>query len=330
MTQPAPAPAPAPAPQPAPAPPAPAPAPVPQPAPAPPAPAPQPPVTGTRQAQLDIGDDNLPYFQEGVPWRQLPPEQQTAYWIHRARTHETRNKAMGDYDQLKADQARYQELLTQTQTERERDIAAARRQGETEAMGRANTMLVEAYVRSAAAARGVDEDAVADFLETVNLNAFVNPTGQVDTAKVYRQVNRMTPAAQPPQGAGVPAAPAAPQQPVAPQQQPGVVPAAPAGWPQPQYGQQPPGQPQQVPGQPAAAPQWYGQQQPTPVPSAPAWPGQVPGAPAAPGAPGAPAAPDFGQGVYAQAPPSGLEAGKAAALARFGNRANSAKQNSAA
>jgi hypothetical protein len=335
MTQPAPVPAPAPAP------PVPAPVPVPAPTqPAPPAvpaahpapvPAPQQPATGQRQAQLDMGDGDLPYFQEGVPWRQLPPEQQTAYWIHRARTHEGRNKAMSDYDQLKADQAKYTALLTQTQTERERDIAAALRQGETAAMARSTPMLVEAYVRSAAAARNVDEDAVADLLDTLDLSKFVGQNGQVDTAKVYRQVNRLTGATpvQPP--AGVPAVPAAPQQVAPGQPQPGV-PAAPAGWPPqqvpPQYpGQQYPGQqpPQQVPGQPAVAPQWYGQQ---PVPAAPQWPGHVPAPPQQqPGQPVPPGGPDFGQGVFTQAPPSGLEAGKAAARARFAAQQPTANTN---
>lgn len=303
MTQPTvPTPTPTPAPVPSP-PPVPAPTPAP-PAPTPPPPAPAAPVVppvgpaaqpapGGQLPEPGTGDDGLPYFQEGVPWRQLPPEQQVAYWMHRSRTHESRTKAMGDYDQLKADQAKYQELVAQTQTERERDIAEARRQGETTAMARTNVMLAEAYVRSAAAARGVDEDDVNDLLDTLDLGKFVDAaTGRVDTAKVYRQVNRMAPASSAPaQQPGVPAAPAP------------AVPPPPAGYPQqqvPGYPQQPGWPQQQMPGQPAPA---------QPVPAAPAWPGQP-----------SPGVPDFGQGVFAQAPPSGLEAGKAAARARFGDQ----------
>jgi hypothetical protein len=183
-------------------------------------------------------------------------------------------------------------------------------------------MLVEAYVRSAAAARGVDEDAVTDFLETSKLDAYIGPNGQVDTAKVYRQVNRMAPASAVPQ-AGVPAAPAPLAPPAAPygQQQP----PAPAGWvPAPPAGQ---GQTATTGGQNV---QWYGQQ---PVPAAPQWPGQqVPAAPqGAPGQqPAAPGQPDFGQGVFAQAPPSGLEAGRAAARARYGDRINKTTNSTAA
>ena len=175
---------------------------------------------------------------------------------------------------------------------------------EQAAMVRANPMLVEAYIRSAAAARFVDDETVTDFLDTSKLDAFILPNGQVDTAKVYRQVNRMAPSAAAP-ATGVPAAPAVPAPPGVPN---GQQPPAPPGWPQQQPGV--------APGQPAptgTAP-WYGQQ---PVPAAPQWPGQVPAAPAAPGQPAAPGVPDFGQGVFQQAPPSGLEAGRAAAKARF-------------
>jgi hypothetical protein len=326
--------APAPTPNPVPTPP-PAPAPQPQPTPTAQAPAPShgptPTQPGTGQGQHGqqpgTGED-LPYYQEGVPWRNLPPDQQLAYWMHRSRKHEDRNNAMRDYDQLKADQAAYQQLLSTTQTERERDISNARRQGETEAMARANVMLVEAYVRSAAAARGVDDEAVTDLIDTLDLSKFV-ANGVVDTARVYRQVNRLSGNAGQQTQTGVPAAPAMPMHPQV--QQPPAVPAAPAGWPQqypPTYNGSVPPQQQPVPGQPAAAPQWYGQQ--PGVPAAPQWPGHQPAAPQVPGQPGVPAGggPDFGQGVFTQAPPSGLEAGKAAARARFGDRVVSAQKNS--
>jgi hypothetical protein len=279
-------------------------------------PAGQPPAA--RPSGPETGDDGLPYYQEGVPWRNLPPDQQVAYWMHRSRKHEDRVNGMRDYDELKAVKGQYDQLLTQSQTEHERAVAEARRQGEQVAMARGNTMLVEAYVRAAAASRGVDEEAVSDFLDTTRLDAFINAaTGQVDTAKVYRQVNRMAgngaPQAVP---AGVPAAPAVPMPPMQAQ-----VPQPPAqpGWPQ-----------QQVPGQPVqtyatgGAVQWTGQPPGQPVPAAPVpqWPGHIPAAPT--GAPGQPApvsGPDFGQGQFHQAPPSGLEAGRAAARARFGEPA---------
>jgi len=331
MTQPAPAPpapappappAPAPTPAPQPAPPAPAPTPAPAPGPlAPPAPAPQAPPAGQRPSDPGTGDDSLPYFQEGVAWRNLPPDQQLAYWMSRSRKHEDRVAAMRDYDELKSIKGQYDQLLAQHQTEHERAVAEARRQGEQSAMARSNTMLVEAYVRAAAAARGVDdEDFVRDFMETTRLDAFIGPAGQVDTAKVYRQVNRMAGANAPQAPAGVPAAPAVPAPPMN-----GQIPPPPAqpGWPQQQQ--------VAVPGQPAV-PQPYnaggvlppgqpvfpntGQQ----IPVAPQWPGHVPAAPTGVGQPAPVGGPDYGQGQFSQAPPSGLEAGRAAARARFGTQ----------
>jgi hypothetical protein len=293
---------PAPVPQQPPAHPAPIPAPPPQQPPAQPAPPAQQPAQGRQPSDPGTGDD-LPYYQEGVPWRNLPADQQLAYWMHRSRKHEDRVASMRDYDELKGVKNQYDQLVTSTQSEHERAIAEARRQGEQTAMARGNTMLVEAYARAAATAHSVDDDAVTEFLETSRLDAFI-VNGQVDTAKVYRHVSRMAPRTAG-QQAGVPAAPAVPAPPVAQAgqwpQQPGVAtttlaPGQPA--PQWQYGQQP------VP----AAPQWAGQQ----VPAAP--PGQPGQQPAAPGAP------DFGQGVFSQAPPSGLEAGRAAARARFGDQ----------
>jgi hypothetical protein len=280
-----------------------------------------------RQTDPGTGED-LPYYQEGVPWRQLPVEQQVAYWMHRSRKHEDRVGQMRDYDELRSIKTQYDTLLTQSQTEHERAIAEARRQGETSAMARANTRLVEAYVRSAAAARGVDDEAVNDFLDTTRLDAFISAaTGQVDTAKVYRQVSRMAGAgATAGTTAGVPAAPAVP----APQvnaQYPPQSPAAP-GWPQQQPPAAAPGQPvpQYVQGGylPNGQPVAYN---PTgqPIPAAPQWPGHVPAAPTAPGHPAGPGGPDYGQGQFQQAPPSGLEAGRAAARARFNKTASNSQ-----
>jgi hypothetical protein len=250
----------------------------------------------------------------------MTAEHQVAYWQHQARKHEQRAGQMSDYEQAKADQAAYQQLLTTTQTEHERAIAEARRQGEQSASVRANSALVEAYFRAAGAARGAADEDVTELLDDVNRDKFVNPqTGQVDTARIYALVNRLagnTPQAHPgvpaPPAAGVPAAPA---------------PVAPAGWPAPpQAGPSAWPQTAAAPGQPVApvAPAGY--------PQAPAgWPGYVPAAPAAVAAPqmppgSAPAAPvpgqvpDMGQGQFLQAPASGLEAGRAAARARHAHR----------
>jgi hypothetical protein len=253
----------------------------------------------------------------------MTAEHQVAYWQHQARKHEQRAGAMSDYEQAKADQVRYQQLLASTQTEQERAVAEARRQGEQVATARANEALVEAYFRAAGAARMAADEDVSELLADIDRRRFINAqTGQVDTGRIYALVNRLAPANVAQQVPGYPA-PAAVPAPPAP-----VAPSAPAGWPQPpQPG--PSAWPQQtapVPGQPGV------QAYPAGVPGAPAaWPGQVPAAPAAVMPPGsAPAVPvpgqvpDMGQGQFLQAPASGLEAGRAAARARHARPTQSA------
>jgi hypothetical protein len=335
MTAPIPgAPAPAPTPAPAPQPPAPVPAPAPAPQPANPAPAPQPTPTAPPVApQPGLNGSGEPgvtgpgiTFPAHTPWRDMSAEHQVAYWQHQARKHEQRAGQMSDYEQAKADQAAYQQLLTTTQTEHERAIAEARRQGEQTASVRANSALVEAYFRAAGAARGAADEDVTELLDDVNRDKFINAQGQVDTARIYALVNRLAgntvPQAQP----GVPAAPVA-GVPAAP------APVAPAGWPTPpQVGPSAWPQNAAVPGQPGV-PTYPG------VPAAPAaWPGYVPAAPAAVGqmppgsAPAAPApgqVPDMGQGQFLQSPASGLEAGRAAARARHTHGSSSQSASAA-
>lgn len=329
MTAPIPgAPAPAPSPAPVPQPPAPAPAPQPQPANPAPTPAPTPPAPPVLpQPGLNGGAEPGATgpgitFPAHTAWRDMTGEHQVAYWQHQARKHEQRAGQMGDYEQAKADQAAYQQLLTTTQTEHERAIAEARRQGEQSAAGRANSALVEAYFRAAGAARGAADEDVTELLDDVNREKFINTqTGQVDTARIYALVNRLAgntaaqaqPGVPAPPAAGVPAPPA---------------PVAPAGWPvPPQAGPSAWPQTAVAPGQPGAP----AYPQPGTPGAPPAWPGYVPAAPAAVAAPqmppgSAPAAPapgqvpDMGQGQFLQAPASGLEAGRAAARARHAQR----------
>lgn len=303
-------PVPSPAPTPTPAP-APTPTPVPGPAPTPghpPVPIPTPPPAP--QSGLNGGPDETGpgiTFPARTAWRDMTPEHQLAYWQHQAKKHEQRVQSMSDYDQLREAAARYNELLPQIQTEHERQIAEARRQGAAEATVQNQAVLVEAFFRAAGAARGLADEDVNELLSEIDRARFINTqTGQVDTARVYGLVNRFMPSSV------APAPPAAPTAPPAVPAYPGAMPvpaAAPpatAGWP----------------GQPVPA-AWPGQQPPAAVPAAPAWPGQpqVPAAPAVPNPQMAPLTvpgqrPDFGQGAYTQAPPSGLEAGRAAFRAR--------------
>lgn len=257
LTQPTPAP-PAPAPQPpapAPVPPAPQPPnpapPAPQPpapapvipqlvAPVPPAPpAPTPPAPAgvpTPPPAPGTGDPNG--FPANTPWRDMQPAEQVAYWQHQARKHEDRVRAMGDYDQLRQQAEQYQSLVAASQTEQERAVAEARRQGHAEALAQAGGQLVEQWVRAAAAGR-LGEDSVNALLSMLDRRAFLTAQGGVNTDMVYTLINNLAPAAaappavQPvaPPAAGPVGAPGVPQPQPVPQPMPVAPFAAPTGGP---------------------------------------------------------------------------------------------------
>lgn len=195
--------------------------------------APTPANTGIPAAAPAGGQEALG-FPQNTPWRDMQPAEQVAYWQHQARRHEDRVKAMGDYDQLKQVEAEYSKLREASQTEQEKLVAEARRQGHSEAIAAASGQLVEQWVRAAAAGR-LHEDSVNALLGGLDRTRFLSQDGGgVDTAKVYALVNSIAPTAvaSPQPTPGQPATPAAPAQPAT--AQPLV--AAPAGG-VPDFGQ---------------------------------------------------------------------------------------------
>lgn len=222
-------------PPPAPAPPAPAPTPG-GPAPQPPAPTPQPsaPIPGSLptvpqfvapppapQAPAQPATGDADSFPANTPVAQMTPDQQVAYWKHQSRKHEERVKSMADYDQMKSAYDEYQRLLTASQTEQEKAVAEARRQGHAEAMAAAGGQLVEQWVRAAAAGR-LAEPSVDALLAGLDRTRFLRTDGGVDTDKVYQFVGSIVPAP-----VAVPAVTADPNQPGAVVVQPGIVPPPP-------------------------------------------------------------------------------------------------------
>lgn len=217
---------------PAPAPPAPAPAPAPVLPPAPPTVPPVIPPASAPNSPPDTGDG----FPANTPVADMTPRQQASYWRAAARKHEDRVKSMSDYEQLKADQQKYQELVTASQTDHERAIAEAVRQGRTEALAEAGDRLAEAYVRVAASGR-VGEDVVNTLLDNLNLSK-LHSAGQVDAAKVNALIASIAPAAAPAQAPV--ADPATPGQPAAPAVPAPAPPRGPGDFGQGQPSQSPP------------------------------------------------------------------------------------------
>ncbi len=162
------------------------------------------------------GPDGFPV---NTPVAEMTPTQQAAYWKTQARKHEDRVKGMSDYDQVKAAYDEYQRLLAASQTEQEKAIADARRQGRTEALTQAGGQLVEQWFKAAIGER-LDKDRVNTILDGLDRTRFLTADGNVDTDKVRTYAESFLPAAPaaapaattvPEAGQQAPAAPAAPQ-----------------------------------------------------------------------------------------------------------------------
>lgn len=172
------------------------------------------------QQQPATGSDNPDGYPANTPLAQMTAEEQVAYWKHQARKHEDRVKSMADYDQLRQTADEYQRLVEASQTEHERAVAEARRQGHAEALAAAGGQLVEQWVRAAAAGR-LPTESVNALLEGLDRTRFLSRDGGVDTDRVYAFVNSLASVAAP---ATVLAQQGAPVQPAAPAAAPVVTP----------------------------------------------------------------------------------------------------------
>lgn len=287
------------------------------------------------------GSWDKPYPQK--PLNEMTVEEQNSYWKYHNRKLEDRIRAMGDYDQVRAQLAQLQQM---TQTEWSKAVMEAEQRGASKVMDQAATQMVAVAFQGAANNR-MTPDQITAALSRLDSRSFVN-NGQVDIAAVHQYVDMIAPARS---NGLVPLLPQMQQQlpmPQVPIGQPGM-PLQPG---QPGYGQQPtfgalpqPGQ-QFAPPQPYGPPQMYGQQAltgqvmpaaagygqiPTPGVPQPYQPAAVIPQPAVqasglnglPGLhgrqPGLPAAQDFGQGPAVPGPPvNAMQAGAAMAAARHG------------
>lgn len=184
-----------------PAPPAPVIPPVPPAPVVPPAPA-QPPATGAAPEGYEewLQQGNTP-FPAGTPWTSMGLAEQASYWKWQARRHEARSQVPADYADLKAKADQFDVLAAASQTEQEKEIAAARAEGraEGEATVRQSTggQLVEAHIRAAIGTR-MPEAQMAILLDGLDHTKFLTAEHAVDAAKVAAYVAGVAPAQQAP------------------------------------------------------------------------------------------------------------------------------------
>ncbi len=177
-------------------------------------------------------------YPENTALANMTVEQQAEYWRHKARKHENTVKSQQDYAELKAKAEQYEALVQASQTEHERAVAEARRQGQAEALAAAGGQLVEQWVRAAAAGR-LQEDSVTALLGALDRRQFLSPDGAgVDTDKVWSLVNSLIPATPVAPQATVPVPTSVPVTPPVPQPAP-----APTGVPDFGQGQAPASRP---------------------------------------------------------------------------------------
>jgi hypothetical protein len=259
--------------------------------------------TATTSSGQQGGSNDTFNYPENTALAEMTDAQRAEYWRHKARKHEDRVKGMGDYDELKAKAGQLDQVVAANQTDHQRAVEEARRQGAADVISRNGGQLVEQWMRVAAYGR-LPEEAVNGLLAGLDRSKFLTSDGGVDAGKVWQFVGSIAPA-------GLVGSPQVAQV------QTGAVQAVPAGGVpgavgHPQYQVQ---HHQMHPGGVVTG-QGY---QPT------VYPGQQPvvqvGAPFAQPMSVPPVLPsgqiDFGQGRPAQAGPTGLEAGAAIAAARF-------------
>lgn len=130
-------------------------------------------------------------YPANTPLSEMTEGQQLAYWKHQARKHETTSKARADYDTIKAER---DQLLSSTQTEAEKAVAAAREEGARAGRAEYAPRLVAAELKAALAGK-IPADKLAGQIEFIDHTKFLTDTGEVDTDKVEQYAEGITPAA---------------------------------------------------------------------------------------------------------------------------------------
>lgn len=167
-----------------------------------PAPAPQ-------QGQQGEQQPDKP-FNPGVPWRELPVEDQVLYWQSQAKKHEGRQLAAlglkpGELEELRAAAAERDKLVEVGRTDAERAMSEAEQRGYTKALGEVGGKLVAAHMRAEIGTRMTKEQ-IAGLLENLDLSRFQAANGDVDSARVESFVSALLPATAPAaNAAGTPA-----------------------------------------------------------------------------------------------------------------------------
>lgn len=140
----------------------------------------------------DTGD--VYKFPPNTPTADMSAEQKAEYWRHKARKHEQRADAHKDYEDVKAE---LDALRAASLTDAEKALEQARKEAADEARRQVLAEMlpkrVQDNLRSALAGKLPDEK-VVEVVGFVDYNKFLTDSGEIDTDKVKRYAESLTPA----------------------------------------------------------------------------------------------------------------------------------------
>lgn len=120
-------------------------------------------------------------YPANTPVTDMDDKQQAAYWKHYARKHEATANARGDYDDLKAQANELAQLKAKNQTDQERELAAARLEGESAGKF---TYLKEAVVGRLLSLTGKTDVELGTVLDLIDVKKFTKDDGALDSEKI--------------------------------------------------------------------------------------------------------------------------------------------------
>lgn len=135
------------------------------------------------------GDDQNG-FPANTPVAEMEPAQQTAYWKHQARKHQSRADARKDYDQIKTER---DTLRSQGQTPADKALEDARAEARKTAIQELGERAVDIHVNALAAAGRMTEDAAEVILDGLDRKKYLTADGELDHAKLSKYLDIVAP-----------------------------------------------------------------------------------------------------------------------------------------
>lgn len=148
---------------------------------------------GHASTNSNDGDGGTGY-PANTPVVEMTAPQQAAYWKAQSRKHESRVKALGTPEEIKAwreASSELEKLRRASMGETERAVAEAREHAAAEAGKAWAVRLVAAEFRAATAGR-VEPSDLSGVLDTLDLSKFLDDDGSVNIEKVTQLASRIT------------------------------------------------------------------------------------------------------------------------------------------